>query len=54
MYDVLLADLGFNSVQLEEYEGFSWNIDSGLDMRYKRDIGEDCSSLVYCFFYFLG
>lgn len=46
MYDVLLADLGFNSVQLEEYEGFSWNVDSGLDMRYRRDVGEDCSSLV--------
>lgn len=33
-YHVLLADLGFNSVQLEEYEGFSWNKNSQLDMRY--------------------
>lgn len=34
--DVVLADLGFNSVQLEEAEGFSWNKETKLDMRYNR------------------
>lgn len=43
--DILLADLGFNSVQLEDHEGFSWNRDTSLDMRYKGD-GEDCATLV--------
>ncbi len=33
-YDVVLADLGYNSLQLEEWEGFSWMRDSELDMRY--------------------
>lgn len=34
--DVVLADVGFNSVQLEEAEGFSWNKETKLDMRYNR------------------
>lgn len=37
MYDVLLADLGFNSVQLEQFDGFSWNVDTPLDMRYRKN-----------------
>ena len=33
-FDIVLADLGYNSLQLETKDGFSWKIDSPLDMRY--------------------
>ena len=44
-YNVLLADLGFTSVQLEDYEGFSWNKNSKLDMRYSSKF-TPCSEIV--------
>lgn len=44
-FDVVLADLGFNSVQLEEKDGFSWNKNSPLDMRYSPSF-RTCSEIV--------
>lgn len=35
-YDVVLADLGYNSLQLEKHDGFSWKRDTPLDMRYNK------------------
>lgn len=42
---MLLADLGFNSVQLEEQDGFSWNRDTDLSMVYDKG-ARPCSELV--------
>ena len=49
-YDLLLADLGYNSWQLENRDGFSWRIESELDMRYSGDPEiRKCSDLVLGF-----
>jgi 16S rRNA C1402 N4-methylase RsmH len=44
-FDVLIADLGYSSVHLDERDGFSWKRNTPLDMVYCKD-ATPCSALV--------
>jgi 16S rRNA C1402 N4-methylase RsmH len=44
-FDVLLADLGYSSVHLEEKNGFSWRKNTPLEMVYSKNT-VPCSTFV--------